>query len=1070
MTPNYTPYHIHTFYSNPTTNIDSVASPESYIEKAVQCGMKAIAFSEHGNVYNWVSKKLAVEKAGLKYIHAAEVYVTEKIDFGEDGKPVPVRDNYHAVLIARNYQGVMEINRLVSAGRSKDDGHFYYQPRITFDELCATSDNIIVTTACIGGIVAKAQPPFKDKVIDFLRTNKHRCFLEVQPHFDMEQLALNRELEQLSKRYDIPLIAGTDTHATDDFSAECRSVLQRAKGAFFEGEENFDLRFKSYDELTLAFHKQGVLNEETYLKAIANTNVMADMVEPFELDRVAKYPALADDPDAAFWRKIEECIAEHPVAAQRYDRDTIMQRVQMEFDAFKQTGSVMYMLLMRMLIEWCKEHEVYIGPGRGSVSGSFVAWLMGITDIDPIRFNLSFSRFCNKDRISLADIDTDWADADRDAVMEFVLRDKLGLDNIQSCQIVTFQTLKMRGAIKDIGRALNLEPFETDAIAKQELDEDVPPEVRAQYPELFRLVDGVLGTVTTVGKHAAGVVIADTSHDLAGEIGLAPGKDSEYPSSAISMDDISYLQFVKMDFLGLKTVDVINRACKLAGLSHLTPDNIDVEDEAVWKSIRSDTTGIFQYEKSYAQAYLAKLISDDAVENSRDLDDSFSYLQRFALGNGLLRPGAASFRDAAGEGIYRTYPIPEMNDLLAASEGYLVFQEDIMAWLVRFCGYSDSESDTVRRAIAHKGSAETFEKLTGEIRRRFIDYTPAHYNVPTATAEDLIDPFIQTIIDASSYAFSWNHSIPYSFIGYVCGYLRYYHPREFIAAAVDVFAGDTEKVAAYMAYAKKLHIDIAPARFGKSRSYTMVDKATGKIYQNIAPVKNVSTQSAEELYDISTRVSGEYFIDVLEAAQGTCVKANMLESLIKIDFFADMGNMNELTKIAELHDDFKKRASIKADEADKLGLVGIEQYANTLTKAGKPAKQFTITDRVAFMHALEDSIKAQHLPDFCTKAKIGYQMELMGRVDIQSGKEEDRYKLYLTQVKPMKSKKTGRVWGYLIEAMSMGTGGTQTLTVYPELYAHLPVNKGDIIRSNKESFVKNKKGYWVIMDYKYDNE
>lgn len=1068
MIDNYVPYHVHSDYSSGVTNIDSTNKPAQFIARAKECGMKAFGFSEHGNVYSWLNKKLAIEQAEMKYIHAQEFYVTETIPF-EDGKPKPIRENLHCVLIARNHEGFKELNTLSSAAFNREDGHFYYYPRITFDELQGTSENIMVTTACLGGIFAKAQGELKDKVKQFLLQNKRRCFLEVQHHFVLDQIYLNRELVELNHRYGIPLIAGTDTHCLDDFSAECRKMLQIGKGVSFSDESEWDLRFKTLDELIEAYKRQGALNELDYMSAIDDTNMMADMVQPFELDLTPKYPAFSDNPDAEFEAEVWKCVNNHPYLTKNHPYDEIRARIEYELDSFRKTKSTTYMLLYRSkIVEWEHASDIFAGYGRGSVAGSLVAYALGITEVDPLKYGLSFERFCNPDRVSQMDIDADIFAEDRERLLEHILKDKLDIPHAQSCRIITYQQEGMRGAIKDIGRALKMSPAETDRIAKQEHEGDVPPETREQYPELFRYVDGIIGVVTALGQHAAGAVICDDSDDLSSNMGLCSSSHTPYVISQLNMDEISYLQYVKYDCLGLRNVGLINKTCKLAGIDRLTPDNCNMEDMDVWRSIRDDTTLIFQWSGNQATAYIKQFMSDPIIEEARERNPHFSMLMWMAFGNGLLRPGAASFRDLVKEGLYKTYPIPEMNECLASDAGYVCMQETIMRWLVQFCGYTGAQSDTVRRAIAHKGSAETFAKLTAEIRENFLKYTPAHYNVSIETAQQIIDPFIQTIIDASSYAFSWNHAVPYSAIGYICGYLRYYYPLEFIATAIDIFADMPEQISEIMAYAARKHIPIVPARYGKSRSFSSVDKAEGKIYQNLCPVKNVSAVSAEELYSVSQQLDTQYFVDVLDAVRGTNVRANMLTSLIDIDFFETFGNATELTRILELYTAWRDKKKFKPEDIDTLRLVNPESFATNRNGKGKELKAWTITDRTAFLHAIEDGVKSIGLPDYCLKAKLEKQMEILGHISIRTEADDDRYKLYITELRPLKRKTDGKVWGYGVQALSIGTGATQQLTLNASAYDIRPFVKGDIIKTTYPGgLYKNKKGYWCMADYEY---
>lgn len=319
MEKNYVVYHLHSDLSNGVTNIDSVTKYNEYIDYAKSLGMKAMAFSEHGSVLEWVHKKNAIEKAGMKYIHAEEFYVTKELyqypddtelcesllgtepeeaqneiyEFLEENK-FQVRDNYHCVLIAKNYEGVKELNALSSKAFVRD-GHFYYQPRISFEELINTSENILITTACIGGILASGTPDIQEDFLNFLIKNKDRCYLEIQHHCDDMQIKYNQYLVKISEQYGIPLIVGTDTHSLNDEHMRGRAIMQKSKDVKFDSESAWDMTFKSYDELISAYEKQFAIAKDVYLKAIEETNRMADRIEEFKLDYSYKYPKLYDD-------------------------------------------------------------------------------------------------------------------------------------------------------------------------------------------------------------------------------------------------------------------------------------------------------------------------------------------------------------------------------------------------------------------------------------------------------------------------------------------------------------------------------------------------------------------------------------------------------------------------------------------------------------------------------------------------------------------------------------------------------------------------------------------------------
>ena len=415
MIENYVVYHLHSDLSNGVTNVDSVTKYGEYIKRAQECGMKALAFSEHGSVFEWWHKKNAIEAAGMKYIHAIEAYLTASLD-------EKVRDNYHCCLIARNYDGFRELNKLITQSFNRKDNHFYYVPRISFDELFATTDNIIITTACVGGVFGKGDEEVRERFLDFMLRNRGRCYFEIGHHMDEKQIVYNEKLTALSQSTSIPLIAGTDTHVLNEEHEKGRSILQLSKNIHFDGEELWDLKFKTYDELVEAYKKQGSLEENVYMEAIRNTNVLADMVEEFKLDCGTKYPHIYDNPEQTFRKKIDDALVKHPYALKNHTREELDKVIDEEFEVYKTTKSIDFMLMQTYLREWEKKNGIQCGYSRGSVSGSMIAYILGITQMDSLKFNLNFFRFMNPARVTNADIDTDYAGADRDRIKEFCFR------------------------------------------------------------------------------------------------------------------------------------------------------------------------------------------------------------------------------------------------------------------------------------------------------------------------------------------------------------------------------------------------------------------------------------------------------------------------------------------------------------------------------------------------------------------------------------------------------------------------------------------------------------------------
>lgn len=399
MSTMYFPYHMHTMLSNGTINIDSIATYQQYVDMAKSCGMTGLCITEHGNTFAWLKKKEAIESAGMKYVHGIEAYITEDVDFGEKH-----RDNYHCVLMAKNYDGVKEINKLVSKSYCRKDGdnHFYYVPRIYLSELFNTSDNIIITTACLGGILGKGSDLLRERMINFMQRNKNRCYLEIQPHVVKEQAEYNKYLWEINKSTGIPLIVATDTHALNDEQMEGRALLQKAKDVRFANEDQWDLRFKTPDELDRAFQMQNALPMNIIEEAKANSMKLLDSIEEFKIDYSPKYPKLYEDSEAVFKQKINKGYVRRKIGSKPNKQDYI-DKIHYEFETYKHNNAIDFMLLEEDYKSEMRRRGVRFGYSRGSVSGSIIAYLLGITEIDSIKYNLNFERFMNRERVSLAD-------------------------------------------------------------------------------------------------------------------------------------------------------------------------------------------------------------------------------------------------------------------------------------------------------------------------------------------------------------------------------------------------------------------------------------------------------------------------------------------------------------------------------------------------------------------------------------------------------------------------------------------------------------------------------------------
>lgn len=1033
---NYTVLHCHSDMSNGVTNIDSVSKYQEYVARAKELDMTALAFSEHGSVFDWHGKKLEIEKAGMKYIHAEEFYVTEKIDIDEDGNPIKLRDNWHCLLIARNFDGVKEINRLASKSFNRKDGHYYYAPRIEFADLISTSDNVIISTACLGGILNRASEEIQKQFIDFMIKHKDRCFLEIQHHNVQDQKLYNQKLYRISQQYGLQLVACTDTHSLNNEHSEGRKILQLSKNIRFDDEEGWDLTFKSYDELCDAYEKQNALPKEVYLEAIANTNKIADMVEPFEIDRRTKYPHIYDNPNKTFKEKINNAYNNHKYLKTRYPSAQVVKQIREEYDVYKKVGAIDFMLLETYLREWERENDIQCGYGRGSVSGSLIAYALGITQMDSLKFNLNFFRFMNPGRVTNADIDTDYCSKDRDKIKYFLLHDRMNLPHIKTSEIITFNTIATKGAIKDVCRALNISLDEAQQISDAvNIDGTIDDKWKEQYPEVFKYVDIVSGTIVSIGSHPSGVLVSDK--EIEADVGLCSLSTSDYPVSMLDMHGLDDQMYVKLDILGLDNIGVINECCKLVGIDRLTPDNVNLEDEAVWRSIRDDTTMIFQWESDSAGAYLKKFMSDAVIAKAKARSKDFSYIKWFSFGNGLLRPACASYRDEVADGIFYDNGFKELNEFLAPEAGRVCMQETIMQFMCKFCGYSNAESDNVRRAIAKKKGTE---QLLPEIEKRFIEYSSTHYDITKERCQEVIKPFLQIILDASSYGFSWNHSDAYSCIGYICGFLRHYYPLEFLTAAFNIFTGKEDKIVAITKYANKVGIKILPPKFRYSRSGYQMDKKTNSIYKGLESIKYMNAEVSEKLYEMRGQ-QFDSFIDLIKAFPGN---SRQLGILIELGFFEEFGRTQKLLRIVDLYNTYGGKKQIKKDKC-KIPHEIISKYST------ETAAMYKFTDVDGMLNEFIADIPDVDIP---LRMRLQSEQEYLGYCSLTIPNNRN-----LAVILDSDFKYSPKVKMYVL-----ATGQQITAKIAKKTYTNFPFQNGDVLSINTEQRPKWKKdenGGWV---------
>ena len=1025
-------YHVHSDYSL----LDSATDFKEYVDLVKESGGTAIASTEHGLPRGWISKKLYCDKMGLKFVHGVEIYLTEQLE-------PKVRDNYHTVLLAKNEAGIRELNKLVSV--SSDKAHSYYTNRITFEEFLGISDNIIKTSACLASPLNKLDEsnPWYERLL------RHYDYLEVQPHNHPDQIAFNQKLARFSKKYGIPLVAGTDTHSSSKYKAECRNILLKAKRQSYGDEDAFDLSYKTVDELLDMFAVQGALTEEEYFAAIQNTNEIAAACEDFSLDGSIKYPILYGSQEederifeARAWESLDEKLASGiiPKSQEQAFRTAIAEELRV-FSKLKMSG---FMLSMSDLIRWCKENGMAIGTARGSVGGSRAAYVTDIIDLNPETWHTVFSRFCNEDREEIGDIDVDVVYDDRPRIFEYITS-RFGAD--KTARVAAYGTIKARGVIDVVRMAkceanpeernalfkitdklkAELEPLET--IAKSE---NIPVSkvagfhaISKKYPDFFYYYDGLIDTRISQSVHPAGMVISPITLDDNYGIFIKDGETC----LLMDMEEAHEVGVAKYDFLALKTVKVIRDTCDYIGIPYPSTHSVNWDDQEVWKDMCSNLTAIFQFESSFAADCFKKFQPSNIFDMS--------------LVTACIRPSGTSYRDQLLSRKQHHNPSEIIDELLADNLGYLIYQEDTIKFLQQICGLSGSEADNVRRAIGRK-QKDRLDAALPSILEGYCSKSSRERSV----AENEAKEFLQIIEDSASYQFGYNHSVAYCLLGYLCGYFRHYYPMEFITAFLNNAQNDDD-ISNGTELMKVYGVKIANPKWGVSRGGYFFDRENKTVYKGMSSIKYVGEAVSDELFELSQSKQYTYFMELLaDMEEHTSLDSRQLDLLIKIDFFKEFGNQRELFRIVEMFNMFKKGQAkqIKKTLVDGTPLEPIvKKYAVGVTRSGGEAKSYTLLDVMSILRGAEEAVKSLHMEDLNDITKVRNFYDVMGYIGYTSDKPEDRKKLYITGIKPLHRKRDDKLFGYSLFTKSIGSGKESRFTVFCKVFDKEPVQKGDII-------------------------
>ena len=807
--------HTHTEYSL----LDGSNKIKDYVARVKELGMNSAAITDHGNMYGVIEFYKTAKAAGINPIIGCEVYVAPNSRFDRETSHGDDR-YYHLILLAKNNTGYDNLMKIVSVGFTEG---YYYRPRVDFETLEKYHEGLICLSACLAGEIPRnivrgfyeEAKAVAKKYQDCF--GKENYFLELQNHGIAEQQMVNQQLMRMSEELGIELVCTNDCHYTYDSDVEAHDVLlciQTGKKVSDEDRMRYDggqYYVKSEEEMKALFPYA--------LSAVENTQKIADRCHveiEFGNYKIPKYQV--PEGFSSAWEFLnhlcEEGFQEKYASNEEYDENQkkeIYDAMQYELGIIQKMGFVEYILIVWDYINWCRNHDCWVGPGRGSAAGSRVCYCTGITNIDPVKYSLLFERFLNPERVSMPDIDVDFEYAERYRAIEYV-QEKYGHDSVT--QIVTFGTMAARGVIKAVGKALDFPYSQMDQLAKMVPMElnitidralQVNPELRGIYesdPAIHDLIDmsrKLEGLPNHTSVHAAGVVIyPGIASDY---VPLGRANDGS-PTAEYNMVQLEELGLLKMDFLGLRTLTVLKDAVKNIKAStgkDIDIDHIDMNDKAVLDFIGTGKTeGVFQLESSGMQNFMKEL----KPQNFEDI----------VAGISLYRPGPMDFipnyikgkndQDAIA------YVTPELKSILEPTYGCIVYQEQVMQIVQKLAGYTMGQADNIRRAMSKKKQyvidAERKSFVYGDEERGIKGC------VANGIAEEAANSIYDSMVDFAKYAFNKSHAAAYAVISMQTAWLKYYYPVEFMAALMTSVIDNSAKASEYLYHCKTMGIKVLP--------------------------------------------------------------------------------------------------------------------------------------------------------------------------------------------------------------------------------------------------------------------
>lgn len=917
MDKHFTHLHLHTDYSL----LDGAITIEKLVKFGVDNKFKALAISDHGNVFGAVKFFQKAKSAGIKPILGMEAYITD------NAKVKDSKNRYHhTLLLVKNETGYKNLCKLIAY--SYKEG-FYFKPRIDYEILQRHSEGLIATTACLGGpipqlILAGNKDLAEQRIEWFINTfGKENFFLEVQPEDQNEQKIVNQELYKIGSEKNIEIITTCDSHYACAGDREAHELLLAMQTQ--DTIDNPDRYTFGDCRVHLRTEAEMIESFVDHKDAIYNTGKVADMCEfDFKTDKLF-FPKFEipeqKTPEEHFTKLcyigLDRLKKEDLIPKDKYPEYEA--RLAFEIDLIIKMGFVGYFLIVSDFIQWAKSQDIPVGPGRGSAAGSIVSWVLQITNLDPLKYNLLFERFLNPERISMPDIDIDFCIDGRETVINYV-KDKYGHENV--CQIITFGTMMAKGVIKDAARALGI-PFEdSNTITKLVPDQlkITLKEAIEQEPKLQELINGnpriqklfdlafkLEGLTRHASKHAAGIVISPDKIDDVLPIYI-PAKTDDLVTQ-YAMTELETLGFIKIDFLGLKNLTLIKKALKLIEQNHGVKINLDklpIDDKKAFDLLcEGNTTGVFQLESDGIKDLLRKV----HPESMEDITAVNALYRPGPLGSGMVD----DFVERKHGRQKIKYLFAELEPILRPTYGVIAYQEQVMHIATAIAGFTLGQSDILRKAMGKK-KADVMEKQ----RILFVDGAKKR-NFDEKKSGELFD----LMAYFAGYGFNKSHSAAYALIAYQTAYLKANYPAEFMACLISLEVSDPDKMSFYLEETKGMGIEILPPDINKSQiDFSVVG---GKILFGLQGIKGVGLAALENIIEEQKK---KPFIDLFNFCKRVNLRTTnkrVIENLIYAGAF-DKLNGNRAQKLAELAHIMELAADYKhSQKTGQMDLFGINK-------------------------------------------------------------------------------------------------------------------------------------------------